>query len=149
VHTAYVRYRLRMLRSPVNLYELSPGRTTANPRIGSFGMSLGRLHAKTVAIDGGQVFIGSMNLDPRSATQNTEMGIVVSSTELAQEVLRIVDISRLQNSYRVRLSASSGAIEWLTIEDGREVVLPTEPETGRLQRFYLNLIAPFIPESLL
>jgi putative cardiolipin synthase len=149
VHTGYARYRQSLLVSSVELYELSPARTTANARFGAFGKSLGRLHAKALTIDQRLVFIGSMNLDPRSATQNTEMGVVVDCPELAQEVLRIVDISKRQNSYRLRISPSTGALEWLTFDGDREVVLKFEPETSFLHRVYILLVAPFIPEGLL
>ena len=149
VHTGYVRYRRRLLVSGVELFELSPGRTMSNERFGEFGSSLGRLHAKTLTIDRRQVFIGSMNLDPRSATQNTEMGIVVDSPELATETLRIISVSKLQNSYRLRLASDTGDLEWLTNDGGKEVVLTSEPETTYFQRFYIPLVAPFVPESLL
>ena len=49
------------------------------------------------------VFIGSMNLDPRSARTNTEMGMFIDSPQLAKELLRVINISRLQSAYRVRL----------------------------------------------
>ncbi|MDM0073342.1 phospholipase D family protein [Variovorax sp. J2P1-59] len=149
VHTGYVRYRQRLLVSGADLYELSPARTTANERFGSFGTSLGRLHAKTAAIDGRRVFIGSMNLDPRSATQNTEMGVVVDSPQLAREMLRVIKISKLQNSYRLRLSKETGTVEWLTTDGEKEIILTVEPESGFFLRFYNKLIAPIVPEMLL
>ena len=37
-----------------------------------FGKSLGRLHSTTAAIDRQKIFVDSMNLDPRCATQNTK-----------------------------------------------------------------------------
>ena len=40
------------------------------------------------------MFIGSVKLDPRSATQNTEPGILVDSPQLARELLRIINISK-------------------------------------------------------
>ncbi len=149
VHTGYVRYRKRLLESGADLYELSPERTTASKRFGSFGTSLGRLHAKTAAIDRTRVLIGSMNLDPRSASQNTEMGLVVDSPQLAREMLRVINISKLQNSYRLRLAKNGGAVEWLTSDGEKEVVLTSEPEATFLQRFYNGLIAPIVPEMLL
>lgn len=149
VHTGYVRYRTRLLKSGADLYELSPARTTAGSRFGSFGKSLGRLHAKSVAIDRERIFVGSMNLDPRSATQNTEMGVVVDSPQLAREMLRVINISKLQNSYRLRLQKDSDAIEWLATDGEKEVVLTTEPESSFFQRFYNMLIGPFVPEMLL
>ena len=68
VYAGYARYREAMLEAGVDLYELSPTRTQNSKGLGMFGPSLGRLHAKTVVIDRRVVFIGSMNLDPRSAT---------------------------------------------------------------------------------
>ncbi len=149
VHTGYARYRERLLASGADLYELSPERTTANQRFGMFGNSLGRLHAKTAAIDKERIFIGSMNLDPRSATQNTEMGVVVDSPQLAREMLRVINISKLQNSYRLRLDKETGALQWLTTDGEKEIILTSEPEASFFQRFYNALIAPIVPEMLL
>ena len=149
VHTGYARYRTRLLQSGADLYELSPERTTASSRFGSFGKSLGRLHAKTAAIDREKIFIGSMNLDPRSATQNTEMGVVVNSPELAREMLRVINISKLQNSYRLRLQQGTENLEWLTNDGEKEMILTTEPESGFFKRLYNRVIAPFVPEMLL
>jgi putative cardiolipin synthase len=149
VHTGYARYRQRLLASGADLYELSPERTTASKRFGAFGKSLGRLHAKTASIDKRRIFIGSMNLDPRSATQNTEMGVVVDSPQLAREMLRVINISKLQNSYRLRLAKDTGALEWLTTDGEKEMVLHAEPESSFFQRVYNMLISPLVPESLL
>ncbi|MGJ7511391.1 phospholipase D family protein [Variovorax sp. GT1P44] len=149
VHTGYARYRRRLLEGGADLYELSPERTMANERFGSFGSSLGRLHAKTAAIDGRRVFIGSMNLDPRSATQNTELGVVVDSPQLAREMLRVIKISKLQNSYRLRLSKDTGTLEWLTNDGQKEIILTVEPESSFFLRFYNKLISPIVPEMLL
>jgi NADPH:quinone reductase-like Zn-dependent oxidoreductase len=56
------------------------------------GASVGRLHAKTAIIDRTIVFIGSMNLDPRSASKNTELGIIAECPPLAKEVIRVIHI---------------------------------------------------------
>jgi putative cardiolipin synthase len=149
VHTGYMRYRERLLRAGADLYELSPERTTASKRFGSFGSSLGRLHAKTAAIDRSRIMIGSANLDPRSATQNTEMGMLIDSPQLAREMLRVINVSRVQNSYRLRLAKGTGRLEWLTTDGEKEVILTSEPEATFFQRFYNRLIAPIVPEMLL
>ena len=86
VHNGYSHYRRDMLEAGVDVYELSPTRTRQSKRLGMFGASLGRLHAKTAVIDRRVVFIGSMNLDPRSATINTELGAVIDSPQLAKEL---------------------------------------------------------------
>ncbi len=149
VHTGYARYRIDMLKAGVDLYELSPVRTQRNKRIGLFGSSLGRLHAKMVTIDQRTVFIGSMNLDPRSASKNTELGVIVDSPDLAKEMMRVINISKLQTAYRLRLNKAGTGLEWLTSDDDVEMVLSTEPESSFFLRLQAILLAPFVPEQQL
>lgn len=149
VHTGYARYREELLRSGVDLYELSPTRIQNNKRLMLPGASKGRLHAKTAVIDGSLVFIGSMNLDPRSANKNTELGVIVESPELAREVLRVIHISKLQSAYRLRFAADGKSLEWLTMDDTGEVILDAEPDTTLLFRLQNVLLRPFVPEQQL
>ncbi|MBC8119766.1 MAG: hypothetical protein H7X75_09365 [Burkholderiaceae bacterium] len=149
VHIGYARYRVAMLNAGVDLYELSAIRTRNNRRLGFLGASTGRLHAKTAVIDRSLVFIGSMNLDPRSATKNTELGMIVQSPELANEVLRVIHISKLQSAYRVRVRADQQGLEWLTTDGEKEIVLTEEPDSTFFLRFQNFLFAPFIPEDQL
>ncbi len=149
VHTGYARYRPELLKLGVDLYELSPTRIQQSRRLGFPGSSTGRLHAKTVVIDRSVVFVGSMNLDPRSATINTELGIIVQSPALAKEVVRVVHISKLQGAYRLRLGPDGQGLEWLTMDDDREVVLTAEPDTTLFFRLQNLLLAPFVPEQQL
>ncbi len=150
VHWGYMRYRKPMLRLGMELYELSPTRASRDRRSGLFGsQSLGALHAKTAVIDGATVFIGSMNFDPRSDALNTELGIVIESRELAKEVLRLMNLDKLQSSYRVRLSPQAGDLEWIGIDDFQEVVRNDEPDASRWLRLYLQFVAPFVSEGML
>jgi putative cardiolipin synthase len=150
VHIGYSRYRKQMLRLGVELYELSPTRVKRNWKLGMFGTSHGRLHAKTAVIDRKLVFIGSMNFDPRSDVHNTEMGIFIDSPQLARELLRLADLDKLQASYRVRLGADGDTVQWLGLDDEMgEMVLEDEPDAGLWLQIWLNLIAPLAPEELL
>jgi len=149
VHGGYARYRERMLKAGVDLYELSPQRTTQNKRLGMFGNSLGRLHAKTAVVDRERVLLGSVNLDPRSATSNTELGIMVESPQLARELLRVINISKLESAYRLRLVPERDEIEWLTMDEDKEIILHFEPESTWSQRLYNKLLSPLVPEDLL
>lgn len=149
VHTGYSRYRTQMLDAGVDLYELSPSRAQRNKRLGMFGSSMGRLHAKTAIVDGQKSFIGSMNLDPRSRTQNTELGVMVESPQLAKEMLRIVKISKLQSAYRVRKAPGGGHLQWLTFDDEREVILDGEPESSIWLHLHNLIFGLFVPEQLL
>jgi len=77
------------------------------------------------------------------------MGMLIDSPQLARELLRVISVSRVQNSYRLRLAKGTGRLEWLTTDGEKEMVLTSEPEATFLQRFYNRLIAPIVPEMLL
>ena len=148
VHNGYSKYRPAMLDAGVDLYELSPTRPR-DKRLGMFGKSLGRLHAKTAVIDRHLVFVGSMNLDPRSASANTELGMFIDSPALAKELLRVINISRLESAYRVRLDSKTHALQWLTMDGDEEVILGVEPESSFWLRVHNMLLGWFVPEQLL
>ena len=149
MHIGYTTYRDSMLSLGVEIYEISGSRVKRNRRENLFGASLGRLHAKLAVIDRRWLFVGSMNLDPRSATINTELGSVIDSPQLAREMIRIIDIDRLQSAYRLQLSADGQRCEWLGFEDDVETMLTEEPDSTAWLRFKLKLLRPFVPESLL
>ena len=89
----------------VSLFELMPG-TEAQPRRRRRTRgSLGRLHAKLAVVDQRSLYIGSMNMDRRSAHRNTEMGLIVDSPELAGQVASLLQGERLPRSYQVRAAA--------------------------------------------
>ncbi len=148
VHLGYRRYREDMLDLGVDLYEISGSRTRDNQRNKVFGSSLGRLHSKVAVVDRKTVFIGSMNLDPRSATINTELGAVIESPQLAREMLRIIDVDRLQSAYRVTRNPRGG-LYWAGITDDQEMVYEQEPEVSLWLRFKLFILSPLVPDALL
>ncbi len=145
VHIGYAAHREEMLHMGIDLYELSSSRLKDNKRPFLFGKSLGRLHAKLVVIDKKRLFIGSMNLDPRSATINTELGAMIDSPQLARELLRIIDIDRLQSAYRVRLRANGAGLEWLSTDGDQEMILTEEPDSTLWLRLKSWLLTPFVP----
>jgi len=149
VHVGYSRYREDMLKMGVDLYELSPSKVSNNKHPFLFGKSLGRLHAKLFVIDRSTSFIGSMNLDPRSATINTEFGAVIDSPEVARELIRIIDIDRLQSAYRLRLAPDGRGLQWLGFQDDSEMVLDTEPDASLKLQLKAWLLGPLVPEELL
>ncbi len=149
VHNGYARWRPAMLQAHVDLYELSPTRTQMTKRLGMFGHSLGRLHAKTAIIDKRIIFIGSMNLDPRSASTNTEFGMFIDNPGLAKELLRVINISKLEGAYKVRFAPKSTDLQWLTIENDQEVILTAEPESTFWLRLHNTLLGWFVSDELL
>ncbi len=149
VHNGYSKYRPGMLEAGVDLYELSPTRAQKTKRLGMFGNSLGRLHAKSAVIDRKLVFVGSMNLDPRSASANTELGMFIENPAIAKEMLRVINISKLESAYRVRLEPKTKALQWLTVDGDQEIVLGVEPESSFWLRVHNMLMGWFVPEQLL
>ncbi|MBS0444772.1 MAG: phospholipase D family protein [Proteobacteria bacterium] len=149
VHIGYRRYRQELLGMGVDLYELSSTRLMNNKRPFLFAKSLGRLHAKLVVIDKQKVFIGSMNLDPRSASINTELGAVISSPQLARELTRIIDIDRLQSAYKVRLAPEGGGLQWIYYDGDKQTVMTKEPDSSPWLRLKAWLLTPFVPDEQL
>jgi len=149
VHAGYARYRVELLRSGVELYELSPTRMWHNDELLVPTMALGRLHAKAAVIDESIVYIGSVNLDPRSDSTNTELGMLAQCPELARQVIDVIAMTQRGSSYRLRFASDGVTLEWLTTTDGGEVVLKQEPEATPLMRLQNMLFGPFVPEQLL
>ncbi|MGJ7572890.1 phospholipase D family protein [Variovorax sp. RB2P76] len=151
VHTAYRRYRPDMLKLGADLYELSSSRTRRSVRLGLFGTSVGRLHAKSAVIDRRTLFVGSMNFDPRSESANTEIGLIIHSPEMAQQMLKLLDVLKQQGAYRLRFAEGSNEsrIEWTSDDAGKLTVLTEEPDSGFWDRTMLEILAPLTPESLL
>jgi putative cardiolipin synthase len=149
VHTGYRRYRPQMLELGVNLYELSPERVSRSLRLGRFSTSIGRLHAKSAVVDGEQVFIGSMNFDPRSDQLNTEMGLFIDNAEIASQLLKLVGVIRQQGAYRVRLAENGKDLVWTTTAAKGQQRVVEEPETDVWSRILLEVLAVLVPEGLL
>ncbi len=78
VHTGYSRYRVALLKLGVELSEVRPKLGQKRARFHPFRSSNASLHAKALVIDQKTVFIGSMNMDARSARINSELGLVIT-----------------------------------------------------------------------
>jgi putative cardiolipin synthase len=138
-HAGYAKRRDQLVANGVELYELRADAGVVNKKIAS-GTSKAALHTKAVVFDREAVFIGSYNLDPRSAAINTEAGLYVESPELAEQVIAYMDEGvRPENSYRVLLD-EEGALAWVTEVDGVEVRYDEDPESTFGQRFLSGFI---------
>ena len=149
-YAAYAQQRLAMLRAGVRIYEVGAELGRRMPRSGDFGASHSRLHAKVATVDGRWVFIGSMNLDPRSALINTEIGLVIDSPGLAQTISTLSSGSLMYDAYRLQLSADGQRIEWLEPRaDGTTKLHYVEPGDHWAKRLQIWLLQPFVATSLL
>lgn len=132
VHGGYARYREALLRGGVKLYEIrAQGRADASA-MGSSGASL---HTKAFLVDDRRGFIGSYNLDPRSANLNTEMGVFFDHPGIAADLNReYLHLAGPALSYWTWLG-DDGELRWLDAAQPPPRVLDREPEAGAWRRF--------------
>ena len=94
------------------------------------------LHAKVLLVDNNLVFVGSPNLDARSLKLNTEMGLLIDSPSLNQELRDVIEPDFApRNAWQVSFG-SNGKLIWSS-ED--EVVnhQPTHSFMRRLEDWFL------------
>nr|WP_086213696.1 phospholipase D family protein [Acinetobacter sp. ANC 3813] len=149
VHAFYQKYRTDLLKNGIKLYEFKPyierkKRTWYEVMTGSVipakGKNASSLHAKFFDIDG-MVFIGSFNFDPRSANLNTEVGLVVESELLQEQISKSLDQFLPQIAYELKLDQNHQII-WLDHQaDGKVIELNADPNTTRFQRFSMHAVS--------
>jgi len=114
-----------------------------------FGVSSSSsLHAKTFAVDGERIFVGSFNTDQRSAHLNTEMGLVIASPALAQRLGTAFDDVVPRVAYEVRLTPD-GSLEWLDRTPRGVTRFTVEPGTRAATRGLVELLSILPIEWLL
>jgi cardiolipin synthase C len=131
VHGGYAPYRKALLQHGVRLFELrrQPGDDGSSPHLfysKSYGESDSSLHSKAIIFDRQKSFIGSFNFDPRSVLWNTEVGVLVDSPELADQVRELALQGMAPTlSYQARLK--DGRLVWTTEDNGKLHDLDREP----------------------
>ena len=133
--SGYYGQRDDLLEAGVELYEFKPHPAIKDelieryPRI-AVKNPIFALHAKSMVIDNETVYIGTFNLDPRSANLNTEVGLLVDSEELARQLTASIerDID-LANS-------------WRTTEEFNP---DSEVSRGRRFKMWINWLLPMEP----
>ena len=146
VHSAYARYRKDVIRAGAELYE-AHANAAREIRGGEDGPEVLTLHSKAIFIDRKQMFVGSLNLDPRSIDINAEMGLLIDSEAMVGSLNQSIDDDLATFTYRVREN-DKGKLEWHSRFDNREVIETKEPLTGwwlRFKAWFMNIA----PESQL
>lgn len=136
VHAGYTKYRRELLEAGVRLYELklAGGTSEADLQRMPFGLSGASLHAKTFAVDGKRVFIGSFNFDPRSAILNCEMGFLIESPTMARQISVGFDGPLETVSYQPELTPENKIIWREPLKDGETTVYQEEPGATWIQQ---------------
>jgi putative cardiolipin synthase len=132
VHSGYKKHRKKVLDMGVELFEMrhdaiARGKFDTPPvQSKAFG-----LHAKYMVIDRRFIFVGSLNLDPRSIYLNTEMGMIVDSAKLAEAVAaEFEEEMKPENSWQVLLD-DNGRLYWKS----GDTIIRKEPARNAWQRF--------------
>jgi phosphatidylserine/phosphatidylglycerophosphate/cardiolipin synthase-like enzyme len=149
-HVGYERYRVALLKAGVELYEMRSQGDTRRRLFGSAPASRTSLHSKTLVMDQRLLAIGSMNLDQRSALQNTELSLVIQSGALSRSMTESIE-QTIADSYRLELA--NGKLLWHAPKDEKNPGIPatfdSEPDASLGLKFMLKLIGPFAPNEML
>jgi len=138
-HAGYAKRRRAMIEAGAELYELRPDPGPVEKNLVA-GESRAALHTKAIVFDRRDVFIGSFNLDPRSAAINTEAGLYVESPEIARQVIEYMDEGTSpENSYRV-LMDDNRKLRWIVNAGGERLDYSKDPKSTWMQRFLVGLI---------
>ncbi|MFO1416379.1 MAG: phospholipase D family protein [Acinetobacter sp.] len=151
VHAFYGKYRQNLLEHGVQLYEFLPAldkndldrHTEAlakKAKVNLKGLSRSSLHAKLMALDEKQVFIGSFNFDPRSAYLNTEIGVLLNSPPLARAVHTTMDENLSKYAYKLVLDANK-KITWQRQTPQGPVIYTKEPRMKWWQRAGIKMLS--------
>ena len=133
--SGYYGQRKKLLRAGVELFEFKPYPALRNELIDRYpaiveNNPIFALHAKSMVIDGRTIYIGTFNLDPRSANLNTEVGVLIDSPELAERLTASIERDILPSN------------SWQTTLDFNP---DSEVSRGKRFRVWMNRLLPLEP----
>ena len=161
-HVGYAKYRKALLALGMDMYEMRAEQqgsfnsfgaaTLAGGSVGgstgkSGGGSRASLHSKVVVMDDRLLVVGSMNLDLRSQLQNSEVAIVIRSSAMALEAIRLIEPTLQTAAYRVQLVDRQ--LVWRAPQGSSLPDTTSEPDASMGLKIMAELIAPFAPEEML
>jgi len=140
VNSGYAPWRRHLLNAGVELYEyrgdIADTKGIVAPGIDAHQVTL---HTKAFVIDNETVYIGSLNMDPRSMHINTEMGLLIKDTGLAADVMYYLEQDmRPENSWRVTLNEDNQFV-WESAE-GKVHLQPARGFGQRIADFLYGLL---------
>lgn len=156
VHSGYAKYRRTLLRAGVELYEVNKKKdrdSREEKQDVLVGASKASLHAKSFVLDREKVFVGSLNFDPRSFNENTEVGIMLASDEVAEMMAAGFDEVVKKAVFRLELKRDEQGFEyilWHGWENGKMRTWYHEPHTGFFNRLLIGFLRfiPFVESQL-
>lgn len=134
VHSGYAPYRKRLLEAGVELYEVRVDALVVRGEVAAGSTQRLTLHTKAAILDRETLFVGSLNLDPRSIDLNSEMGLFLDSPQFADAQADRLDADLRLYTYRVVLD-DKGRLEWRYDGDAEPTTTRSEPQAGFWRRF--------------
>ncbi|RLA57393.1 MAG: phospholipase D family protein [Gammaproteobacteria bacterium] len=140
-HTAYAHHRKALLQAGADISELRPdGLDHSLYETSGYTAKQFGLHGKVIIFDNNTVFIGTLNIDPRSMVLNTEMGLLIHSPKLNAQVRKdLLPGFSMRNSWLVKMD-DEGKLSWHS-HDG---VLHSQP-SGTFERSVMDLLLEPLP----
>lgn len=148
VFSKWEKYRKKLIRAGVDVYEFM---SSAENRRGKLHdrtrkqSSFSVMHSKTIVFDDKISWIGSFNLDPRSAYYNTENVAIFESPEFAAK-LRDMIIDDTKTSWHVTINDGRTTWDGFRTGDTTPRIYHHDPDTTIFRRIF-KTIAKIIPEK--
>jgi len=147
VHAGYIKYRKELLEMGVELYELKQAPyslnlfkqlSTGNRILDSQKESL---HAKIMVFDRKAFYIGSMNIDPRSVYENTELGLVIESESVAKRIHTWFNTHIQKLAYKLELKQLNNRDNQVVWRQDSENYFIDEPNTSLFGRIWMDFLS--------
>ena len=149
VYSKWEKYRKKLIESGADVYEFML--SAENLRAKKYGRVrqapvFSVLHSKSIVFDDKIAWIGSFNLDPRSAYFNTENVAIFESANFAKK-LRDMIMEDTKTAWRLSLDPD-GDVQWTgqRLLDTREHTYSHSPDTTIFRRIWKN-ICRLMPEK--
>ena len=144
VHAGYSKYRRKLLRCGVQLFELDESLKDMKGKTFTWlpGVKKSSLHAKTMVFDGEIMFVGSFNFDQRSLHINNEIGLVFHEPEIAGATAKNFEENVSKVAFEVKFSQEGGRANMHCVGGlgGPSTVMEEEPYATTIQKLTVGIL---------
>jgi len=144
VHAGYSKYRRKLLRCGVRLFELDESLKEREGKMFTWlpGLQKSSLHAKTMVFDGEIMFVGSFNFDQRSLHINNEIGLIFHDPETAGAAERTFEENVNKVAFEVEFTREGGRenMHWVGGQGGPDVMMQEEPYATTTQKAMVGIL---------
>ncbi len=137
VHAGLMRHRKDLLAAGVELYEIKADALTVTGEAPPGSEITMTMHTKLAVIDSQNLFVGSLNFDPRSIKINTEIGIFIADEKAGGAMHDALDAVMHEYAYRLALD-ENGNLTWIYTGADRQDVEYREPGASPWRLFVAN-----------